>query len=506
MMSKRPNILFAIADDASHMSAYGHSFLSTPNFDRIAKEGALFLNAFTVNPKCAPSRACTLTGRQTWQLEEGCNHFGLFPGKFPVYTDVLENAGYHVGFTGKGWCPGDWKRGGRSRNPAGPEYNTRTLTPPGRTKINACDYAANFDDFLAARPSGEPFCFWYGGWEPHRPYEIDEGLRSGLEIASVKLPAYWPQDDAVRRDVLDYANEVQWFDAQLGKMLARLEEMGELDNTLVVVTSDNGMPFPRVKGQMYDDDFRLPMAVRPPKGWMAEPGRRVADLVCNLDFAPTFLDAAGVLGGSGAPSISGVPGSAGTGSTGPDAPLPGMLGRSLLPLLRSCADGYNDPSRNRVFLGRERHDLGRENDFGYPVRCIRTPEYLYVWNMACDRWPAGNPETGFTNCDSSPTKNLILDLNGRGEGKYFDLAFGKRPEEELYAVSSDHECLHNLALDPAYGAVKESLRTELEAHLRDTEDPRMFGKGDIFETYEYVGAGEHSWKALQEGRWKKQKF
>ena len=478
----RPNILFAIADDASHMSAYGHAFLSTPNFDRIAREGVLFDNGFTVNPKCAPSRACILTGRQTWQLESACNHFSVFPAKFAVYPDTLESSGYHVGFTGKGWAPGDWKRGGFGRNPAGPEYNTRRLPAPDGTKISDCDYRANFDDFLAARPAGAPFCFWYGCHEPHRPYAVDEGLRAGLDPSKVALPDYWPDDEVVRRDVLDYANEIEWFDAQLGRMLEKLEAMGELENTIVIATSDNGMPFPRVKGQMYDDDFRIPMAARFPSGWMEKPGSRVADLVSVLDFAPTFLEAAGV-------------------------PIPeAMLGRSLLPLIRSCRDGFNDPSRDRVFLGREKHDLGRENDLGYPVRCIRTDRFLYVRNFAPDRWPAGNPETGFTNCDSSPTKNLILDLRNKGDARCFDLAFGKRPGEELYDIVDDRSCMRDLSQDPAYSAIKEGLWGKLEEYLTATGDPRMRGDGAVFEAYDYVGADDHSWKAYKEGRWIKQRF
>jgi len=174
MSAARPNILFAIADDASHMSAYGHTFVNTPNFDRVARQGVLFTNAFTTNPKCAPSRASILTGRHTWQLEEACDHWNVWPAKFAVYPDILADAGYHVGFTGKGWAPGDWKRQGRETNPAGPEYSGRTLDPPSST-ISAKDYAANFADFLDARPDDSPFCFWYGGHEPHRPYERGEG-------------------------------------------------------------------------------------------------------------------------------------------------------------------------------------------------------------------------------------------------------------------------------------------------------------------------------------------
>jgi len=258
---KRPNILFAIADDASHFSAYGHRFVNTPGFDRVAREGVLFENAFTVNPKCAPSRACILTGMHTWQLEEACNHFGVFPSKFQVFPDLLEAAGYFVGFTGKGWAPGDYAAGGFERNPAGPEFSGRTLDPPSST-ISKKDYAGNFADFLSERPDDQPFCFWYGGHEPHRRYEEGEGIRNGKRIEDVEVPEYWPDTDVVRSDILDYAFETEWFDSQLNEMLELLEANGELDNTIVVVTSDNGMPFPRVKGQMYEDDFHLPLAVR----------------------------------------------------------------------------------------------------------------------------------------------------------------------------------------------------------------------------------------------------
>ena len=476
MAGKRPNILFAIADDASHMSAYGHSFVSTPAFDRVADDGVRFDAAFTSNPKCAPSRASLLTGRHTWQLEEACNHFGIFPAKFAVYPDILEEAGYAVGFTGKGWAPGDWKAGGRSRNPAGPAWNERTLSPPNSCISNK-DYAANFEDFLDA--SGDaPFYFWYGGHEPHRPYDPGEGERAGVDGAAVAVPAYLPDEDPVRGDLADYAAEVAWFDRHLGKMLETLEARGLLEDTLVVVTSDNGMPFPRVKGQMYEADFRLPMAAMW-RGTIAG-GRVIADLVSFVDLAPTFLDAAG-LGTS-----------------------PSMSGRSLLPLLTSSESGVIDKTRTRVYMGREKHDLGRENDLGYPVRCVRTPRFLYVRNFAPDRWPAGNPETGFTNIDSSPTKSLILDQHSSGNDYYFNLAMGKRPAEELYDIVVDPDCLDNLAADPDFESVRRELAAELLSVLRAQGDPRALGNGDVLEAYEYTGADHHSWKAYVEGRWQAQ--
>ncbi len=491
MRTPRPNILFAIADDASHMSAYGHAFVHTPNFDSVARQGVLFTNAFTTNPKCAPSRASVLTGRHTWQLEEACDHWNVWPAKFAVYPDILEEAGYHVGYTGKGWAPGDWKRQGRKTNPAGPEYSARTLDPPSST-ISAKDYAANFVDFLDARPDDSPFCFWYGAHEPHRPYERGEGAAHGKSTTPADVPEYLPHDPIVQKDLADYAFELEWFDAQLGRMLTELESRGELDNTLVVVTSDNGMPFPRVKGQMYDYDFRLPMAMM----WRDRTDRRadtaagrpareqvtLTDMVSFTDIAPTFVEAAGL------------------------ESRPDMSGRSFLNLLEARVSGRFDVHRDRVCMGRERHDVGREGDVGYPVRCIRTDDYLYVRNLKPELWPAGNPETGFTGCDSSPTKDLILEQRSRGETHYFDLAFGKRPVEELYAVAEDPDCMENLAADPSYAAVCSTLWAELRGYLLAQSDPRVLGTGDRFDRYEYVGNAPHSWKNYVEGTWEPQAY
>ncbi len=481
--ASRPNILFCIADDASHFGCYGHRFVRTPHTDRVAREGVRFNSMFTTNPKCAPSRASIVTGMHTWQLEEACNHWNVFPGadKFTVYTDLLMAGGYHVGHTGKGWGPGDFRRRGRMHNPAGPQYMGRRLTPPEGSCISPCDYAGNFADFLAARPAGAPFCFWYGGYEPHRPYTRGEGLCDGKSPDTIeRVPPYWPDDDTVRNDMLDYAFEIEWFDRHVGLMLEQLEACGELDNTLVIVTSDNGCPFPRVKGQMFDDDFRLPFVAM----WRGRivPGRVADDLCSFIDLAPTFLELAGL------------------------AIHPQMAGRSLTDVLFAQGSGMSAPDRCRAFMGRERHDVGREGDAGYPVRCIRTPEWLYVRNFAPERWPAGNPVTGFTDCDSSPTKSRVIELHERGDDRCYTLCFGKRPADELYDIRRDPHCIENLAGVPAHAALKEQLWRELETKLRETGDPRIFGKGDIFDTYEYVGDSPHSWAHYLAGDWQPQSY
>ncbi len=480
MADKRPNILFCIADDASHFSAYGHDFVKTPNCDRVASEGVRFDNMFTTNPKCAPSRASLVTGMHTWQLKEACTHWCVFPGpeEFDVYPDLLMNAGYHVGHTGKGWGPGDYERRGRKHNPAGPEYNEKTLRPPEGSKISDCDYSANFEAFLDARSDDAPFCFWYGGREPHRHYEPGEGMRHGKTLDEItKIPPYWPQEDVVKRDILDYAFETEWFDKHVGHMLDKLDEIGELDNTLVIVTSDNGAPFPRVKGNMYDDDFRLPFVAM----WKdrVKAGRVVEDLCSFTDLAPTFLELAGAT----------IPG--------------GTAGKSLLDVLLADGSGMVTADRDRAYMGRERHDVGREGDVGYPVRCIRTPKYLYVRNFKPELWPACNPETNYPGCDGSPTKDRILELHEQGDEFYYALSFGKRPLEELYDIEHDPYCLTNLADQQEYATVKAELWAELEAKLKETGDPRIFGNGDIFDSYEYVSDPPHSWKRYLEGTFQK---
>lgn len=459
---KRPNILFAIADDwGLHAGAYGHTWIKTPAFDRIAREGVLFTNAFTSNPKCSPCRATILTGRNTWQLKEAISHFSIFPNEFAVYPAELEKAGYFVGMTGKGWGPGDYKSTGFAHNPAGKEWQKRKLTPPFAGVSNA-DYAANFADFLADRPKDKPFCFWLGSHEPHRFYEEGSGVRAGRKPSEVPLPKYYPNAPLIKSDMLDYAMEVEWMDRHLGLALQKLEEIGELDNTLIIATSDHGMPFPRVKGQLYEHAFHIPFAVR----WGGMKGGRTVDDFINFrDIAPTFLEAAGLR-----PSIT-------------------MTGKSFLDVLKSNKSGTVDATRNVMLVGKERHDLGRPNDQGYPARAIRTPEYFYVRNYEPDRWPAGNPETGYRNVDDSPTKTFLISRFD----EYYKMSFGKRPPEELYDIKKDPDCVNNLAKDLNYAPVKRKLLERMEAMLKEEGDPRMTGHADFFDTIQYTGPRKHAY-------------
>ena len=466
---QRPNILFAISDDASfpHKSVYGTKWVQTPAFDRVASEGILFNRAYVPNPKCSPSRSIILTGRNSWQLEEAANHWPNFPAKFKVFPEVLAEHGYFVGATGKKWAPGEAvTEDGEPRSLTGLAYDEHRAEPP-TTGISTNDYAANFEAFLKDRPEGQPFSFWYGATEPHRSYEY----RSGIEVGGKKIsditevPDFWPDDDEIRIDMLDYAFEIEHFDSHLGKMLQLLEKYGELENTLVVVTSDNGMPFPRVKGQAYEMSAHMPLAIMWPNG-IESPGRIVDDFVSFADFAPTFIELAGL--------------------NWDDTGLHPTVGLSLTDILYSDLSGHVNPERDHVLLGKERHDMGRPYDWGYPIRGIIRGDMLYVRNFEHTRWPAGNPETGYLNTDGSPTKTFILENRiTSGMHHYWQWNFGKRPAEELYNIAKDPGCIHNLADDPEYRETVNKLKSELYERLKDQGDPRMFGRGYIFDAYPY---------------------
>ncbi|HUP41488.1 MAG TPA: sulfatase [Vicinamibacterales bacterium] len=443
---RQPNILLAIADDWSwpHAGAYGDPTVKTPAFDRLAREGALFTRAFAAAPSCTPSRAALLTGRAPHQLEEGGVLWGFLPERHPVYTDLLEQAGYYVGFTRKGWGPGRFEAGGRARNPAGQQV-------------------ADFDTFLRGRPAGRPFAFWFGSQDPHRPYEEGSGAASGIDLASIRVPAFLPDTPQVRRDLADYLFEVQRFDRELGEIVERLRALGELDNTLIVVTADNGMPFPRAKANVYDGGARVPFAMR----W---PGRAKGGLVSDAfislsDLAPTFLEAAGL-----------------------QAPAT-MSARSVLGL----AAGRSAPGRDRIFLERERHANVRKGDLSYPVRAVRTADWLYVRNLRPDRWPAGDPEMyvavgPYGDIDGGPSKTLLLDRRDNPAiAPFFALATAKRPAEELYDLQADPAQIHNVGAEPKHGAIKARLRRTLDEWMRTTGDPRATTDDDRWDRYPYYG-------------------
>jgi N-sulfoglucosamine sulfohydrolase len=460
---ERPNILLAFADDWGypHAGVYGDPTIRTPAFDRIAREGVLFEHAFVSSPSCTPSRAALLAGQDFWRLGATANLWPLLPRDLVFYPELLaDRAGYFVGLTRKGWGPG--RLDDREHNPAGPAF-------------------ADFAQFLAERPKGTPFCFWFGSQDPHRSVRGDgAALRRAMSVApeGVVVPPMLPDAAAVREDIAEYYAQVQRFDRDVGELLRLLEERGELDTTLVVISSDHGWSFPRGKTHLYDTGTRVPLAVRWPSA-IEHPGRTVQDFVSLIDLAPTFLELAGV-------------------------PIPEtMTGRSILPLLRATSPGRVDPTRDRILTGRERHTTSQEagNGGGYPMRALRTERYLYIRNYDPDRWPAGTPDH-----ENAYRPGAWLSDTDNGQSKFFlwanrdlpdvrplyDLAFARRPAEELYDVSNDPHQLKNVAADPEHDGIRRDLAEQLTQALRKRGDPRELGTHSGLDQGVYFG-GAPSW-------------
>ena len=446
----RPNLLFAFADDWGwpHAGAYGDPVVKTPTFDRLAREGALFHHAYVSSPSCTPSRGAVLTGQYHWRLEGAGNLWSVFPDKFDTYPELIGMAGYATGVSSKGWGPGRTQTGGRKL--LGPTFK-------------------NFPAFLKQKPKEKPFCYWLGSSDPHRGYAKGSGKKSGMDLSKIKLFAHYPDSPEIRGDVADYYFEVQRFDRLVGQAVAALEESGELDNTLIIMSGDHGMPFPRCKSNNYDSGARVPLAVRWPNKVKA--GTVNKDFVSLIDVAPTFYEASGVK----------TPGD--------------VSGRSLLALLA----GKDKGDRSYVLHGKERHVPGQEapDKGGYPTRALRNHDFLYLHNFKPDRWPAGTPNhtkaaikgAWFADCDNGPTKTYMVNNRDKDahHRKLYDLAFAKRPADELYDLKKDPGQLINVAADPAYANTVSKLKKRLLAELRKTGDPRVTGKGPDFDKFPYLG-------------------
>jgi arylsulfatase A-like enzyme len=249
-------------------------------------------------------------------------------------------------------------------------------------------------------------------------------------------------------------------------MLATLEQRGVLDNTLVVVTSDNGMPFPHDKGYAYQDSNHLPLAVMWKQG-IRKPGRVVDDYVSFIDFAPTFVE------------VAGVPWS----ETGMAPPT----GRSLTDIFFAEEPGRVTPARDHVLVGKERTDVGRPHDWGYPIRGVVKDDMLYLHNFEPSRWPTGNPETGYLDSDGGPTKTEVLKTRtDPQQRRFWDLCFGRRPAEELYDLKKDPDCVNNLAGHTDFQSLKVKLKQQLFEELTVQQDPRVLGQGHVFDEYPYA--------------------
>ncbi len=523
-MSTKPNIVFAFADDwGRYASAYAqhqppgglNELIETPHFDRVAREGALFLNALVPAPSCTPCRSSILSGQYFWQTGLGAILMGaMWDESIPTFPLSLEEqAGYFIGHTYKVWSPGmtmNAPMGGRRTafNPAGFNFNQFSHWVTDRAQ----DYAAgsegielakqamyaetrdNVRAFLDAVPDETPFCYWWGPTNTHRTWERGSGQalwHINPDHLSGRMPGFLPDVHDVREDAADYLGECMATDVGLGILIEELEYRDLLNNTLLVVSGDHGIPgMPRAKCNLYDIGCEVALAVRWP-GHVAA-GRTIEDFVNLMDLAPTFCEAGGI------------------------EPPATMTARSLLPLLGAGANGQVEAERDHVVCGRERHIAhARKGMLPYPQRSIRTRDFIYIINFEPDRWPMGDPVgldgaddrpepsiedlthdtfATFRDMDASPTKAWLISHREEHDVEpLYDLAFGKRPREELYDLRSDPDYLNNVAAEPAYEQIRANLERRLLRILETQADPRLTEQPCRYEYEPYAGRVPRVW-------------
>ncbi len=508
----RPNILFCFADDwGRYASCYAkldkgaslNHVVRTPHIDRVAREGVLFRNAFVPAPSCTPCRSSLLSGRYWWNTGRGAILQGaVWDASIPSFPLLLREAGYHIGKSYKVWSPGTpadapfggqkfaYEKAGRAPNNFSEEA-TRMVkggmsVPEARDKILG-QVRGNFDAFLADRKPGQPWLYWFGPTTTHRTWIKGSGKKLwNIEPDSLigKMPKFLPDVPEVREDVADYLGEAQAYDSYIGVLLKALEESGELERTVVVVSGDHGMPgVPGGKCNLYDFGTSVALVARYP----GAPGGRIVDDFVNLmDLAPTFME----LGGAKIPKE--------------------VSGKSMVAQLKSATGGQIDPGRTFVVTGRERHvGEAREGNLPYPMRAIRTKEFVFVRNFAPDRWPMGAPlavtetseptaaeletntRVAFPDMDASPTKAWLVAHRKEARGKpFYDFAFAKRPAEELYDLQSDPEQQKNVADEPSYLVEKSRMNERLLKVLTEMADPRVTGDRMKFDRAPFTDLGQ----------------
>lgn len=489
------NILFCFADDwGRYASIYAehetfpspNQVVKTPNIDRIAREGALFSRAYVNAPSCTPCRSALLSGRYFFNTGRAAILNGaVWDPAIPSFPLLLRDRGYHIGKAFKVWGPGEpadapfggqqyayQKAGGRFNNFS--EEVTKLVAtglPVEAAKQQMYDEVrGNFDAFLKARPAGQPFLYWHGPTNVHRKWvkgsgEALWGIRP--EALRGKLPKHLPDVPAFWEDFGSYLGEIQAFDAQVGVLIQQLEEAGELDHTIIVISGDHGAPgFPGGKCNLYDFGVNVTLAIRWPgqKG-----GRYIEDFVNLMDLAPTFLE----IGGVSVPS--------------------GMNGRSLVNLMQSGASGRIEKERDYVITGRERHvSSARAGNLPYPQRALRKDGFLYIHNFKPERLPMGDAKNltdsftpsadalenqtyeAFPDMDASPAKAWLIAHRHDSQYRWhYDYAFAKRPEEELYNLTQDPDATINVAAEAAYASIKQQMAAELQAKLQAAGDPRV---------------------------------
>ncbi|GAB4141498.1 MAG: hypothetical protein Tsb009_11270 [Planctomycetaceae bacterium] len=461
----KPNILWIIGEDLGpELGCYGTPQVWTPHLDKLAKSGMRFTNAFTTAPVCSASRSAFMTGM--YQTSIGAhNHRShrrdnyRLPKGVRLMTHRLQDAGY---FTA-------------NLRHISKKKNDRFFRGTGKTDWNFNITRKPFDsDRWDDLKSHQPFYAQINFSETHRGgawNNAHQHIAKTADPAKVKLPPYYPDHPVARKDWAQYLNTVMALDRKVGMVLARLEEDGLAENTIVIFMGDHGRAMVRGKQWCYDSGLHIPLIIRWPKEISMpkqfKPGTVSDQLISALDLTATTL----------AYATGGKP--------------KNMQGRVFF-------GPKAEPAREYVYAARDRCD-----ETVFRIRTVRNKRYRYIRNFM--------PERPFLQRNRYKEKQypvIALMRTLHAQGKLNDvqkvLMAPHRPAEELYDIKNDPYEIHNLANSLEHQAILKTFRAKLNTWIEETNDlGRIPESKEILEYWERVQSGKHVRKKKSKKRKKK---
>lgn len=421
--AKKPNIVLIIADDATYrdLEVFGGQ-AKTPHLNKLADEGLKLNQCFQAAPMCSPTRHNLYTG--IYPVKSGAypNHTYVKDGvkSLPHYLKPL---GYRIALSGKTHI---------YPKVSFPFEYSDAPSSDGGNKKGDIDFEAIDVLLQECSDAGLPFCLIVASKEPHGP--LNRGDPSAYPADELTLRPYHVDTPEMRTEFSKYLAEITVFDQQVGHTIELLDKHGLRENTLVLVLSEQGNAFSHAKWSCYEDGVKSGAIVRWPGE--VEAGSETDAVVEYVDVVPTFLEIAG-------------------------ADVPEVLdGKSFVPVLKGLADSHKD------YVYALHTTIGIQNNSGdFGIRAIRSSKYRYIWNL--------NPEGQFQCAiDKNRWFKSWVEKAESGDQNALGIIsrYRNRPEVELYDVVNDPDNRVNLADDPKYAAVRESLKTRLEAWMAEQGD------------------------------------
>ena len=413
-----PNIVIIIADDIGYgdFGCYGNRFVKTPNINRIAKDGMTFSNVYLTTSSCSPSRSSIISGRYPHNTGAAELHTPL-PAGMVLFPRLLKDAGYYIASSGK------WHLGENARKDFDVVNDKGNEIGEGGENM--------WLPTLKERPKNKPFFLWLAAIDAHRPWRTNE-FDGANPTEQIVPPPYLANTETTKEDIGRYYDEITRFDHHIGLVEKELQLQGVLDNTIILIMSDNGAAYPRAKTRVYDSGMKTPLIIKWNKSYIKK-GSTSNSLISAVDIAPTMVELAGVKGSAT------------------------FQGKSFIPVLKNPGTSF----RNYAFSEHNWHD------YEAMERMVRSRDFLYVLNLR----PMLSNQGPADAASSVPFNDLkALKDSGKLTAAQADIFMMPRPMEELYDCRTDQMQLINLASSPQHQQEIGRLRKVLVQWKEETAD------------------------------------